>query len=117
MIQGWAESDPYAVSELLASGAEIPGDRDLAAGVLALSIAERDPHAALQWVGTMRDGPDRQSAAESVARSFLQRENAGMMHEADAQAALQSTGLPAERIAAIREELFPTPDPNDPFGF
>ncbi|MEZ5299412.1 MAG: hypothetical protein R3F11_01900 [Verrucomicrobiales bacterium] len=104
-VAGWANADPYAVSELMASGAEIPGGYDRAASALAQSLGSKDPQAALEWLGAIQDGDIWRNAATSLGQILVERARAGFLALGEARDLLARSGLPPDELARLTDAL------------
>lgn len=98
IVGQWAHRDPKASGEWLTKqpqGAELDNARRTYAAI----VAQRDPAAAMDWAKSVVKEGDREASVQQIYSVWHQR------NAAAADAALDASGLPPEKIASFREAV------------
>jgi hypothetical protein len=105
IVGQWGYQDPKGAGEWLSKQPQGP-ELDGARRSYAMVVSQRDPAAAMDWASSVRDPEQRSQSVEQVYQQWRTKDaNA-------ANAALDKSGLPAERI----KELMATPVPEKPIN-
>jgi hypothetical protein len=95
VVSQWAYRDPRAAAEWLTKqpqGVELDGARRTFASV----VAQRDPSAAMDWAKSVVNEDQRNSSVQQIYSQWRAKDAAA------ADAALDASGIPAEKITAFR---------------
>jgi hypothetical protein len=102
VVSQWAGQDPNAAGAWLGAQPQTP-ELDGARGRFAATVADRDPESAMAWAKTITSEERRADAIGEVYGTWRKKD------EATANAALEASGISAEKIASFRAL-----DPNSP---
>lgn len=95
IVSQWANHDPNKAGAWLGAQPQTP-ELDAARSSFATQVAQRDPESAMAWANTVTEENQRASAVEQVFNTWKKKD------EPAALAALESSGLPPERLEGIR---------------
>jgi hypothetical protein len=107
----WAVQDARAAGEWLMKQPQGP-ELDGARRSYAVSVASKDPAGAMDWAKSVQAPEQREQAVGQIFQVWRSRDAAA------AEAALESAGLPAEKVQKLKESTPPPkPGPVRRFGF
>jgi hypothetical protein len=92
----WAQRDPLRAGEWLNKQPQGP-ELDNARRTFAGAVSQRDPAAAMDWAKSISSEEQRSNSMQQVYLAWKKKDTAA------ADAALDASGLSAERIQKIRE--------------
>jgi hypothetical protein len=95
IVSQWVNTDANKAGAWLGAQPQTP-ELDGARSIFATQVARQDPESAMAWAQTVTDENQRSGAVEQVFNTWKKKD------EAAATASLNASGLPPERIEAIR---------------